>query len=59
LPYILRVADRGVDEALRSDPALRRGVNVYRGALVHRDVAESLGRDATPIEDIIGPLVAP
>ena len=54
LPYILRVASKGLDAALRADRALWRGTNVYRGSLVHPDVAASLGREVTPLEDLIG-----
>ena len=55
LPYILRVADEGLAPAVASDAALRRAVNVYRGHLTHPDVAASLGRDWTPIEQLLGP----
>jgi alanine dehydrogenase len=42
LPYIERIAAVGVREALRRDPALTRGVNVWRGEIVCEGVAESL-----------------
>ena len=53
LPYILRVANDGFESAVRRDRALRRGVNVYRGAITHRGVAESLGRPWTPLEELV------
>ncbi len=53
LPYILRVANEGFEAAIRRHPDLRRAVNVYRGQLTHRGVAESLGRSWTPLEDLI------
>jgi alanine dehydrogenase len=54
LPYILRVADEGLEAALAKDAALRRAVNVYRGQLTHPAVAASLGREWTPIEQLLG-----
>ena len=54
LPYILRVANEGFNAAARNDAALSRGANVYRGAITHRGVAESLGREWTPLEDVLG-----
>ncbi|HXF51988.1 MAG TPA: alanine dehydrogenase [Dehalococcoidia bacterium] len=42
LPYVLALA-RGVDDALRRDPALRAGLSTYRGALTQRPVADALG----------------
>ena len=43
LPYVLDLAERGVREALAASPALRLGVNVARGEIVHPAVAEALG----------------
>ena len=39
LSYALALADRGFDAAIAADPALRRGVNVTNGAIVHPGVA--------------------
>ncbi len=54
LPYILRVANDGFEAAVMADPALRRGVNVYRGRITHAAVAQSLDQDCTPIEELLG-----
>src|SRR5262245_18199666 len=43
LHYVLRMAELGVEKAVRSDPALAQGANVWRGDVVCRGVAESLG----------------
>jgi alanine dehydrogenase len=43
LPYVDRIATVGVTEAVRSDPALRFGVNVWRGELTCEAAADSLG----------------
>ncbi|GBG15795.1 alanine dehydrogenase [Novimethylophilus kurashikiensis] len=42
LPYVLALADKGL-HALRDDPFLREGLNVYRGKVTNRAVAEALG----------------
>lgn len=52
LPWALDLADKGVEEAVRSNPALARGVNVARGALVHAGVAQAFGMKVTPLADI-------
>jgi alanine dehydrogenase len=44
LPYVDRMASAGIEEAVRTDPSLALGVNVWRGELVCEGVAESLGR---------------
>ena len=43
LMYGLEIADAGVEKAVRANPALARGVNIYRGQVTHRAVAASLG----------------
>lgn len=52
LPFIVEVAAHGVAAAVRSDPALRAGVNTVGGAITHPVVAEALGLS------FIEPLVA-
>jgi alanine dehydrogenase len=43
LPYVLAVAESGVDGATARDPALRAGLNVVGGRVVNPAVAEALG----------------
>lgn len=42
LPYVMQLA-AGVDASIQSSPAMRSAVNVYRGRLVYRAVAEAFG----------------
>ncbi|RPH65264.1 MAG: alanine dehydrogenase [Burkholderiales bacterium] len=44
LPFGLQLADRGI-EALRSNAALRAGLNVHAGRVTHPMVAAALGRE--------------
>jgi alanine dehydrogenase len=53
LPYILKVANEGFTAAIQHDAALHRGVNTYRGRLTHAGVAESLGREWTPLDQLL------
>ena len=43
LPYIVSIANKGYKAALLDDPHLLNGLNVYRGQVTCRSVAESLG----------------
>src|SRR5262245_3906476 len=49
LPFVLRMAELGVEKAVRADPALALGANVWRGDIVCRGVAESLGMPWRPL----------
>jgi alanine dehydrogenase len=53
-PYLMRLANQGAEAALRSDYGLAEGLNVYRGKLTHRGVAESQGRDWVAASGAIG-----
>jgi alanine dehydrogenase len=44
LPYVLEVAERGVRDAVRRDPALAGGLSTVAGAVTNAAVAEALGR---------------
>ncbi|HEY1833647.1 MAG TPA: alanine dehydrogenase, partial [Solirubrobacteraceae bacterium] len=46
LPYVLDLAERGVEGALDHSPGLRMGLNVQRGEITHPAVAEALDTPA-------------
>ncbi|HJQ18471.1 MAG TPA: alanine dehydrogenase [Dongiaceae bacterium] len=43
LPFVLKLADLGVAKAMKADPHLANGLNVARGKIRHKAVAEALG----------------
>ncbi|MSO40979.1 MAG: alanine dehydrogenase [Solirubrobacterales bacterium] len=53
LPYVLALADSGVAEAARRDPGLALGVNVAGGKVTHRAVAEAVGSDHVPVNEML------
>ncbi|UCF66868.1 MAG: alanine dehydrogenase [Acidobacteriota bacterium] len=53
LPYLREIASKGIDEALRSRPALARGVYLYRGQLVNAPAAAALDVVATPLAALL------
>ena len=53
LPYAEMLADRGLDEALRTSCPLARGVNVIDGKVVNLPVAESHGMPYTPLDEVV------
>ena len=48
LPYVLKLANCGLTEALKSDAALAKGVNIHDGRLTNREVAKALGMTYQP-----------
>jgi alanine dehydrogenase len=47
LPYVLELAERGVEEALERSEPLRHGLNVQDGEIIHPAVAQALGTQQT------------
>lgn len=43
LPYVMALADKGIEGAVADDRSLAPGVNVYKGKLVYEPVAEAHG----------------
>ncbi len=54
LPYVVAIADHGIDEAVRADPALALGVNVVAGTITNEGVGAAHGLDVAPIARQIG-----
>ena len=49
LPFIVRLANIGIEAALRVDPGIARGVNVRRGTITYPAVAEAHGLPCEPV----------
>jgi alanine dehydrogenase len=56
LPYVLAVADHGIVAAAEQYPGLTPGINVAGGKVTHPAVAEGVGMEYTPPEDVLGPV---
>ena len=52
-PYLLRIARKGLKQALKEDLSLVPGVNTYAGKLTCAPVAEALGLPYTPLEQLL------
>jgi alanine dehydrogenase len=48
LPFVLKLANLGPEAAMKADPHLAAGLNVARGTIRHRAVAEALHLPFTP-----------
>jgi alanine dehydrogenase len=49
LPFALKIANLGAEEAMRRDPHLANGLNVSGGKIRHQAVAEALGLKYEPV----------
>lgn len=53
LPFILALADKGWRTACIEDPYLREGLNIHKGKVIYRAVAEALDLTFTSVSDIL------
>lgn len=52
-PYALKIAGQGATAAVKSDPALAKGVNVYEGRVTYEAVATALQLPFTPLDTLL------
>jgi len=53
LPFALRLAKHGAEEAFKRDPHLKKGANTYKGKVVYAAVAQDQGLPYAPIDEVI------
>jgi alanine dehydrogenase len=53
LTYTRQLAKCGFAEAVTKNPGLAEGVNVYKGKITYAAVAESQGREYTPLQQLL------
>ncbi len=53
-PYLKAIADQGIATASRHDPGLARGINIWRGVLTNKPVAEAQGKEWREVGELLG-----
>ena len=53
LPYIRKLANQGSSDAIKNDPALALGVNLFNGTVTNRAVAEALNFKYRALETLL------
>jgi alanine dehydrogenase len=53
LPYVLELAGKGLAAAVRDNASLAKGVNIWRGRIVHPAVAQALGEPAAELPSLL------
>lgn len=53
MPYVMRIAELGLEEALKADAGFFKGVYTYKGKLVHQAVAKHLGVKAESLSGLL------
>ncbi|MBU9721878.1 MULTISPECIES: alanine dehydrogenase [Bacillaceae] len=53
VPYALQIANKGIEQALRDNPALVKGVNTAKGYVTYEAVARDLGYEYRTVEECL------
>jgi alanine dehydrogenase len=53
MPYIVHVADRGVEQAAKENPGLAKGVSVVGGKVTYKPVADATEQPYTELFDAL------
>ncbi len=53
MPYAYILADNGVNTNILQNEALIKGINVYKGKITYKSIAEELNHDYYPIRDVL------
>ncbi len=53
LPYLMKLAEEGIEEAIKNDPVLAKGVNIYKGKVTYKAVADALDLEYTPLSSLL------
>ena len=49
MPFALEIANKGAQSAMKENPALLKGLNVYKGNVTNKPVAEAQGLEYKPV----------
>jgi len=58
MPYLIKIANMGIRKVLNEDKVIRSSLNLYKGYLTNKEVAESLDLEYTDVSSFINVEVA-
>lgn len=53
IPYAVQIASKGIIKAIKESEPIKTGVNVMNGKVTFKAVAQDLGYDYVPVDDVI------
>jgi len=53
LPYALEIADKGYEKAAKENPEIAKGVNIIKGKVTYKAVADAFGLEYYPMESLL------
>jgi alanine dehydrogenase len=53
LPYALEIADKGYEKAAKENPEIAKGINIIKGKVTYKGVAEAFGLENEPLDSVL------
>ncbi|MCK5128744.1 MAG: alanine dehydrogenase [Clostridiales bacterium] len=53
LPYLLKIADQGVEVSMKASKPLCLGLNTYKGNITYKAIADAMGKEYVPAEEVL------
>jgi alanine dehydrogenase len=53
LPYALEIADKGYEKAAKENPEILKGINILKGKVTYKAVADAFGLEYYPVETLL------
>jgi len=53
LPYALDIADKGLKKAAQENPEIARGINIFKGKVTHKGVAEAFDLKYESVDSLL------
>jgi alanine dehydrogenase len=54
LPYAVQIANKGWRQVARENAGIKAGINIVAGKITYQGVAEAVGMDYVPVDQILG-----
>ncbi len=53
IEYLMEIANKGLENAIKNNPVIASGINIYKGTITHENLGETLGLDYKPLEEVL------
>ncbi|MGA8942813.1 MAG: alanine dehydrogenase [Thermoactinomyces sp.] len=53
IEFLMEIANNGLENAIKNNPVLASGVNIYKGTITLEKLGETLGLDYKPLEEVL------
>ncbi|MBA4603685.1 alanine dehydrogenase [Thermoactinomyces mirandus] len=53
IEYLMEIASNGLENAIKNNPVIASGINIYKGTITYENLGKTLGLDYKPLEEVL------